>query len=237
MGGLIVAAVCFAYLAVSFTFARKAYRHEYQLVYGSPAPQIYGGRHGHDKAREVALREASQWLAMWPFYCAWAMIEWLIAHGIRQGWVEVANEITQMQTEVDRLAAEQDPSAYLDLKHGPLNEACEQPDPWLWEEPKSLCSSCIAVEVVNDRLRLRLPVSPMLGDQMIRTCRCGENKIKNLGRQTGPENPEQGYEIIRTSHPGIVWTGARWITQTAENARDCNCSKCWPSKPGRVYER
>ncbi len=111
MTGLIVSVVCFAYLVVSFVFARRAYRHEYGLIYGSLAPMVYGGRHGHDKAHDVAMSEASKWLAMWPLFCLWDMIERLIS-----GPVPVHVKIDEAQAEVDRLAAEQDPLRAVDRK-------------------------------------------------------------------------------------------------------------------------
>jgi hypothetical protein len=105
--------VSFAYLAVSFCFARRAYRHEYGLIYGSPAPQVYGGKHGHEKAHELAIREGVEWLAMWPFYLAWGLVYRLISGPVP---AEVKlSEIEKIEAEVDRLAAEQDPLNDLDL--------------------------------------------------------------------------------------------------------------------------
>jgi len=109
MGGLIIAVVSFAYLVVSFAVARKAYRREYNLIYGAPAPRSYGGSIGHARAHEVARSEACQWLAMWPFFCSWALIERLIS-----GPVPVQAKLDEAQAEVDRLAAEQDPLKDLD---------------------------------------------------------------------------------------------------------------------------
>jgi len=136
MAGLIISGVCLAYLVLGFVFARKAYRHEYNLIYGSPAPMIYGGKHGHAKAHEVALREAFPWVPFWLIFCSWELIYWLIAHGTELSWVETANEITQMQTDVNRLAAEQDPLKDLDHTVGEVTVTHKQTDPWLWENPE-----------------------------------------------------------------------------------------------------
>jgi len=189
------------YVMISFSFARGAYRREYNLIYGSPAPQIYGGKNGHDRAHKYALSEAFQWLGLWPLFLIWEGISQLIAHGVRQGWVESDNKITRMQEEVDRLAAEQDPLKDLD----PLRRftesvmhAIEQPDPWLWgEEPEIIltphpekirvikigpCVSCRAVAIFNDKLFDGSSVDPELGDIMSKPCTCGRHEIKNLGR-------------------------------------------------------
>ncbi len=198
MSGLVVAAVCFAYLAVSFAFARRAYRHEYHLIYGSPAPQIYGGRHGHDKAHDVAMSEASKWLAMWPFYCAWDVIYWLIAHGTRQTWVESANEVAQMQTEVDRLAVDQDPLKDLDHEQDGIRVTQKQPAPC----PCGYVTEC--------------------------HIHCGDGSCHRTARSRQDEHGSPvftGTEIIRTHHPERI-TERTFDGKTVIDIPGCQCKKC-----------
>lgn len=97
-----------AVLATGVVFARAAYRREYKLIYGSPAPRVYGGRNGHSMAHRCAMREAAEWFGLWPLFLCWAGIGWLVSHGLTQDWVERDNEIRQAEEEVYRLAAQQD---------------------------------------------------------------------------------------------------------------------------------
>lgn len=106
------------HLAVSAIIAGRMYRREYDLVYGSPAPQIYGGKHGHDAAHRAAMREAMPWFAFWPFFGLWAGMGWLITLGHRQSWVERANELRKLEEETGQLATQQDPLAGLDRTVG-----------------------------------------------------------------------------------------------------------------------
>lgn len=112
MGGLIVSGVSFAYLVMCFVFARKAYRAEYRKIYGAPAPRCYGGKIGHDRAHELAIREGVEWLAMWPLYLGWALVYRLIS-----GPVPAHVKLDEIQAEVDRLAEKQDPLKDLSIKH------------------------------------------------------------------------------------------------------------------------
>jgi hypothetical protein len=128
-----------AYWWISLAFARRAYRHEYDLIYGSPAPMLYGGKHGHEKAHEVAIKEALWAMAFWPLFLAWDGIDWLVTHGTGKSWVERDNEMSQLQHEVDQLAVKQDPLAGLDHEQDGVRVTNRQDlpqwDPWLWQNP------------------------------------------------------------------------------------------------------
>jgi hypothetical protein len=132
MGGLIVSGVSFAYLVMCFVFARKAYRAEYRKIYGAPAPRCYGGKIGHDRAHELAIREGVEWLAMWPLYLGWALVYRLIS-----GPVPAHVKLDEIQAEVDRLAEKQDPLKDLDQTYGPLNGAGIRTEKLTqWTEPE-----------------------------------------------------------------------------------------------------
>jgi len=139
MTGLIVSVVCFAYLVVSFAFARRAYSREYDKIYGAPAPSYYGGKIGHERAHELAIREGVEWLGLWPLYCTWALIYRLIS-----GPVPLHVKLDEAQAEVDRLAMKQDPLNDLDHTVGAKTVTHSVPeqgyefvraeDPWLWDD-------------------------------------------------------------------------------------------------------
>lgn len=114
------------HLVASAIIAGRMYRREYDLVYGSPAPMIYGGKHGHADAHRAAMREAMPWFAFWPFFGLWAGMGWLITLGHRQSWVERANELRKLEEETGQLATQQDPLAGLDHTVGPVTVTHDQ---------------------------------------------------------------------------------------------------------------
>lgn len=205
------------YMALSFTFARCAYRNEYNLIYGSPAPQVYGGKHGHGKAHEVAVREAVWWLIMWPFFMSWAGIDWLITHGIQQGWVETANKISRMQEDVDRLNAKQDPLAGLDRVIGSESVSHSVPDPC----PCGYTTECVihCGDGSNCHEMMNRTRDSLESGAVIRTM-----------------HPEMIIPVTR--HPNAAYLpGQGWVRATGA---DCQCSKCRSEKYPKIgmrYER
>lgn len=194
---MIVIALIIGYLAVGMVFARLAYQHEYGKIYGAPAPQYYGGRVGHERAHEVSMREARPWIAMWFLFCTWAALERMIS-----GPKPVAARLDEMQAEVDRLAEEQNP-----IKDLPLTKAC--PCGYVTECHIHCGDGSCHTENPwlweQDGVRVTYPVIGDKGPEIIRTA-----------------HPEK---IVQLSpHPGIVWTGARWITDPGD--WKCSCSKC-----------
>lgn len=144
-----------SFLSVSVVLARRAYRREYNLIYGSPAPSTYGGKNGHAVAHKHAMSEALWIMAFWPFYGMWNAVAFvvflikagflgMITGGARLRWVERDEEIRQVEQDVDQLASFQDPLKDIDRWIDEARAAdpevqvrmLEQPDPdpWEWAE-------------------------------------------------------------------------------------------------------
>lgn len=94
---MIVLYAVLGYLAVGIAFARDAYRHTYAKIYGAPAPRSYGGKIGHGRASEVAMREARPWIVMWSLYLAWDGLDRLIT-----GSKPVQTKIDELEEEMRR---------------------------------------------------------------------------------------------------------------------------------------
>lgn len=191
MNGAAVCAVLTStsYLVASFAIARRIYRREYNLIYGSPAPSTYGGKNGHGVAAKYARREAYEWLAMWPFYLCWSMIgvvwdliDGLITSGIRQGWVERDNALSRLQDEIDRLQTEQDPLQELDktpIEDLPSKIDFSNPgDPWLWKDEGA---DRVIVTAHPEIIVTRRP------DLIAQHMRCGNIREYEVGTVASPE--------------------------------------------------
>lgn len=121
---IIALSVMTVYLAATIWITRASYRREYKLIYGSPAPMVYGGKNGHEIADRYAMREAMRWAALWPLFLCWAGLGWLISHGSTQDWVERDNELSRAEWEIRQLEAQQDPLKQVDEETEPEQEPC-----------------------------------------------------------------------------------------------------------------
>ena len=242
MGGLIVSAVCFVYLVISFTVARKAYRRKYRKVYGSPAPRLYGGKHGHEKAHELAIKDGAEYLAMWPFYLSWGLVLRLIS-----GPVPVETKIDQLQEDVDRWAAKQDrllkvkDDPYAEAKYGPLDEEPAPPK----RCPCGYIDECVihcgdgAECHPTARSRQDKHGSPVcVGTEIIRTHHPEKysEPYPVIGTQEIIYRPPSYPEIIRTYHPEAIQ--ARTLDgKIVVDIPGCQCPECNPHHPGMTYDR
>lgn len=151
MTGLLVAAVCFGWLIMTVSMARRTFRRElaehtahYSRMYGQPLP---------DHSRKVALGKAYEEIVKWPATLAFAVLDWLITTehliGVPDSETDPWNApekftvidtrperdgtdelIERLDREINRMRVthaprptEQEREAYLAAKHGPLN-AC-----------------------------------------------------------------------------------------------------------------
>lgn len=212
MTGLIVSLSLIAYTVVSFVIARRAYRAEYAKVYGAPAPRSYGGKIGHGRAHEVAIREGVEWLLLWPAFVAWAVFYRLIS-----GPMPVQARLDEMQAEVDKLAAQQDEGRDWANEPGPVK---------LPEKKTCPCG-------YTDECRIHCGDGSLCHRVMVQAKDQVEyHAVRHAFHPAKASNPEQGREItwtdpgavIRTPHPQHVFSNGEWIM--APGTGTCRCTKC-----------
>lgn len=177
------------YILGGLICARRAYRHEYNLVYGTPAPSCYGGKNGHDKAHQVAMAEAVWQMALWaPFLC-WTVLDWVISNGTRQTWVERDNMINRLQDEIDRLAEDQG-----DSKNS--------------TDTLSLAAPLVQGETAEEVLRRIKPELCPCGYRTECPIHCGDGSCHRgdswLWKDDAADRVITPSEIIRTRRPDLI---------------------------------